>query len=510
MNPDTPPPKLAASYLKRALLAAVLVVTLSAGGVSAAGIVAFEELVQTPSMPGRLPIKGIEQEIDPGDIDGPRTLLLLGTDARYGDTEKPRADTMVLVRLDPDGEAIAMTSVPRDLLVTIPGVGSGVKMNSAYHEGGPRLTVKTIKTLLSTPQEPFEINHVAEVDFRGFREAIDFIGCVYIDIDRDYFNDRGGPGGYATIDIDPGYQKICGRKALDYVRYRHGDNDLVRNVRQQDFLRQVKDQTAVQEVLTWDRRREVIKLVDTYLKTDRALRHDRRTLTNVLRLMFYTKDKPVVSIPFRSHASADNINIVANRGELRATVQAFMSPEVAGKSSIGKQATEPDQRAGDRAEKKRKPAGGPLPGLQDMRVTGENQAVLAARQTRKSGLAVYFPKVGPVGSQYDHSVPRMYWIRDETGQKRRSYRMVLRKGEVLPEYYGIQGTRWAHPPILDNPTETVRRGKRNLELFYEGKKLRIVAWRTPEAAYWVSNSLTKSLGNRQMIAMAESLKRLGG
>ena len=65
------------------------------------------------------------------------------------------------------------------------------------------------------------------------------IGCVYTDVDRDYFNDSAE---FTYINIDPGYQRLCARKALQYVRYRHTDTDLVRSARQQDFLRQMKQQ----------------------------------------------------------------------------------------------------------------------------------------------------------------------------------------------------------------------------------------------------------------------------
>ena len=115
-----------------------------------------------------------------------------------------------------------------------------MKINEAYANFGERGAVRAVKKLLIVDGKPFPINHVITVDFGGFRRAIDYIGCVYADIDRDYFNDVGGPGGYAVIDIDPGYQKLCGKDALAYVRYRHTDNDLVRAARQQDFLRQVR------------------------------------------------------------------------------------------------------------------------------------------------------------------------------------------------------------------------------------------------------------------------------
>ena len=55
---------------------------------------------------------------------------------------KPRSDTILLVRLDPDKEVIAVTSVPRDLLVDIPGLGDRSKINAAYEDGGERLTVQ--------------------------------------------------------------------------------------------------------------------------------------------------------------------------------------------------------------------------------------------------------------------------------------------------------------------------------------------------------------------------------
>ena len=65
------------------------------------------------------------------------------------------------------------------------------------------------------------------------------------------------------------------------------------------------------------------------------------------------------------------------------------------------------------------------------------------------------------------------------------------------------------PPILDDPSERRRMGGRTYELFYDGHRLRIVAWRTPRAVYWVSNTLMRTLTNRQMLAIARSLKRAG-
>ena len=134
----------------------------------------------------------------------------------------------------PRCNAIAVFSIPRDLKVEIPGYGTE-KFNDAYTYGGPKLTLQTVKQLTGPP-----INHVVNVDFLGFARAVDAIGCVYVDVDRRYFHSNDGvppSEHYAEINIQPGYQALCGFNALEYVRYRHTDNDIVRAARQQDFLR---------------------------------------------------------------------------------------------------------------------------------------------------------------------------------------------------------------------------------------------------------------------------------
>ena len=124
-------------------------------------------------------------------------------------------------------------SIPRDLKIEIPGFGTE-KFNAAYTDGGPKLTLQVVKELTGLP-----INHVVNVDFLGFVRAVDAIGCVYTDVDRRYYHSNVGVPAeeqYSEIDIQPGYQKLCGKKALEYVRYRHTDTDIVRSARQQDFL----------------------------------------------------------------------------------------------------------------------------------------------------------------------------------------------------------------------------------------------------------------------------------
>jgi hypothetical protein len=85
--------------------------------------------------------------------------------------------------------------------------------------------------------------------------------------------------------------------------------------------------------------------------------------------------------------------------------------------------------------------------------------------------------------------------------------MVIKKGFV-GEYYGLQGTTWKDPPILEGPKKTRRIRGRKFEVHYDGDRIRLVAWREKKAVYWVSNSLLLSLSNDQMLSIAASTKHL--
>ena len=219
---------------KRLLLGAALVVFATA---SATAVAAFREVdrVVDALRPGQdLKLGTTLAETDPGE---PQTILLLGSDRRPDDATDggagtgARSDTIILVRLDPDQQATALMSLPRDLKVRIPGYGTD-KLNAAYDQGGPKLALRTVKRLTG-----LSINHVINVDFKGFRRAVDAIGCIYVDVDRRYYNDSPG---FAYINIYPGYQRLCGEEALEYARFRYEDYDLVRSERQQDILRNTK------------------------------------------------------------------------------------------------------------------------------------------------------------------------------------------------------------------------------------------------------------------------------
>jgi LCP family protein required for cell wall assembly len=510
LREDEAPPRPGRGVIWRALLAGIVVCFATAGAVSAAVLLQVGEVLDVLRAQGRAAIE--IPEIDRADAGEAQTLMILGSDIRYADREAgipPRSDTILLVRLDPDKEVIAMTSSPRDLLVTVPGVGDAVKINSAYENGGERLAVKTVKELLSVGGRDFKINHVVTVDFGGFQRAIDYIGCVYTDIDRDYFNDNTGPGGYAAIDIDPGYQKLCGKDALSYVRYRHNDNDLVRAARQQDFLRQVRTAKGTKKLISGGiapgNLKKLARVFGRYFDRDKSL-DSTKEIFKFAKTVLFTAGNPVREVQFRVTSAPDNINLVANEEMLEETVSEFLDAKA---SAVPRQNEEPsDEDVARSAERERQstkvPSG--VRGLEENRTAGENAAILGSR---KIDFPFFFPTLQTTAATFQSEEPYTYKLKDERGKKHDAYRIVAKKSLGVGEYYGIQGMTWRYPPILDDPHEDVRVGKRKMMVYRDGKRIRLIAWRTPKAVYWVSNTLTRSLSNQQMLGIAGSLRKLG-
>jgi len=486
-------PRLGREMWKRFLIGGVLVVLLSATAVASGVLLQVHEALdkfqnESTPIPG---IKSVLDEVDPG---GPQTILVLGSDGRYGEKGLPvRSDTMIVARLDPDKNATAVMSIPRDLRVEIPGRGTG-KINTAFALGGPRLAVRTVKALLN-----ISVSHVVNVNFNGFQRAVNRLGCVYVDIDRRYFNDRGGPGGYATIDLKPGYQKLCGSDSLDYVRYRHTDDDFVRAARQQDFLRQAKGQIGLGKV--FGDRDELLKIFGRYTQTDIARDND-AAIFRLIKLAYESTKNPIAEVRFRAHQSDDPEYLEITQENLLKTVDEFIDVGVG--STADKAA---DEQAERKKPKEIKNTGKLAPGLVLRREAGENHVLtITSKQTT---LPIYFPKATYARGDYQRESPRLYDIYDRNKNKYRAYRLVLSMTGENGQYYGVQGTTWKAPPILDNPTDEVRMRKRTYRRYFDGRKIRLIAWETEKAVYWVSNSLSHTLTNRQMMDIARSLQRIG-
>jgi polyisoprenyl-teichoic acid--peptidoglycan teichoic acid transferase len=174
------------------------------------------------------------------------TFLLLGSDKRPGQTYF-RTDTIILAAVRPDSGQVALISIPRDLYVYIPTVGMD-RINSAYEYGemqqyaggGAALLKDTILYNLGV-----RVDHLAIVDFDGFRRIVDTLGgldvpvfCPYTDwhlIDPGY--DPEDENNWALYTVGPGVVHMDGDLALWYARSRKKSSDFDRGRRSQEVLR---------------------------------------------------------------------------------------------------------------------------------------------------------------------------------------------------------------------------------------------------------------------------------
>jgi polyisoprenyl-teichoic acid--peptidoglycan teichoic acid transferase len=188
---------------------------------------------------------------------------------------------------------------------------------------------------------------------------------------------------------------------------------------------------------------------------------------------------------------------------VKALVQQFLNVE----DTPGPRGEAPARKT-ERKRRKRKrarPDASAL-GLFDATSLGQDQGLQAVQAGAGGSLPVLYPTLLLNSSEFAQE-PRVYKIRGQDGKRYGAYRMVLRKYNANGEYYGLQGTTWQNPPILDNATQTRKIDGREYQLHYAGDRLRLVAWHTPKAAYWISNTLLQTLTNKQMLAIARSTRR---
>jgi LCP family protein required for cell wall assembly len=224
-------------------LARVLLLLLAVCGIIVGGAAGGTYLWALESVDDLSPQAQVKQASERLNIplpNQPSIALVIGYDHRPEDGTAPsRSDTVMLLRADPQGDTISMLSFPRDLIVEVrcPNGGRSLgRINQAYAICGPEGTLETVRALTNLP-----IHYLIAVNFEGFRQMVDKLNGVWIDVDRRYFNDnkRGGYS-FATINLWPGYQRLKGWQALDFVRYRHTDSDLYRLARQQAFVKGLK------------------------------------------------------------------------------------------------------------------------------------------------------------------------------------------------------------------------------------------------------------------------------
>ncbi|WP_054956636.1 LCP family protein [Paenibacillus dakarensis] len=206
----------------------------------------------------------------------PITMLLLGTDYRP-QHQTYLTDVMMVVSMNPETNSATLVSLPRDTSLQLEGYRSDRKLNSFY------TTFKTLEKKGGAPAEDemktmlgkyldVDIDYVTVLDFQGFRDVVDALGGVDVNVKYNmcYRDSHDG----TDINLTSGPQELDGKKALDYVRYRKSNcspktkesNDFDRNARQSEVLHSLIDQ--MKSFGGAAKAFKVLDAVDDNMKTD--------------------------------------------------------------------------------------------------------------------------------------------------------------------------------------------------------------------------------------------------
>ncbi len=483
---------------KRVLLAAVGIVVLTGGATYAIARNEVSRVVE--ALDQNKPVKLASKVLAPTAKGAPETLLLVGNDERPppksnpGGAVLPHSNEMLLVRIDPSKPTISMLSIPRELQVTFTAPNGEVvtnRINSAYTygfedgggtSGGVKLMVETLKNVLGIPV----INHVFVTNFKRFKHAVDEMGCVYMTVDKRYYHVNEPYGEqYFEINLQPGYQRLCGPQALEFVANRHESSSLIRDARDQRFLLEVKAQYGP---TLFEDREKFERILGKAMETDL---HGEDQVLALLELLAESAGKPVRQVPF--HVTLLPTVDTATPEQISEAVHSFLN----GTAAIS---THKVTRA-VAAARPRRHSHHSAPRL-PLTPTSAEALAQARSQAPQLPFALEYPRVRDAYAGAEPDMLRVYHLHDLHGRLHPTYVIVIDRGG-LGEYFDVQGTSWTDPPLLSNPSQTVQIGSRTYELYYAGEDLRTVAWSEGGAAYWIQNTLTNSVQPREMLAMAE-------
>lgn len=174
--------------------------------------------------------------------DDPVSILLEGIENYSTGGKNGRADTQIVVTLNPNTNKMTMVSIPRDTKVTLgeeAGRNAGThKLNSAHafgeisDYGGNKLQVETVEKLLDIP-----IDKYIAVDFKGFVDVVNTLGTVQVDVKKPFWEKNKFSG--ERIYFKEGPASLNGEEALAFVRMRKRavNNVYPRDERQRQFIK---------------------------------------------------------------------------------------------------------------------------------------------------------------------------------------------------------------------------------------------------------------------------------
>ncbi len=488
---------------RRVLAAAVGIVLLTAG---ATYVIARNEVGKVVEALGQnRTVKLAPKVLAPTSKGEPETLLLVGNDERPAPKDNPsgavlpHSNEMLLVRIDPSKPTISMLSIPRELRVTFTAPNGEVitnRINSAYTygfedgggtSGGVKLMVETLEHVLGIPV----INHVFVTNFSKFKRAVDEMGCVYMTVNKRYYhvNEPGGEQ-YFEINLQPGYQRLCGKQALEFVANRHESTSLIRDARDQRFLLEVK---AEYGSTLFESREKFEHILGKAMETDL---HGEEEVLQLLELLVESAGKPVRQVPF--HVTLLPTVDTATPEQIAEAVHSFL----AGTSAIHRHSL--DQAVNAARPHPHSHAHSHATGPPALSLTPTSGEALAQARAAAPQLpfALEYPRARDALADAEPDTLRLYQIRDRRGRAHPIYAIVIDRGG-LGEYYDVQGSNWTESPLLSDPSQTAQIGSRTYDLYYASEQIRTIAWHEGGAAYWIQNTLTNSISPREMLAIAE-------
>lgn len=204
-------------------------------------------------------------------------VLVMGVDRRSGEQGATRSDSMIVAARHPETGQVGLLSIPRDLWVTIPGVGEQ-RINTALYFGhkpddpsaGPQLAVRTVTGLGTVGGARIPVDRYLVLDFETFARLVDALGGIEVDVPQ-AITDSQYPTpdyGVTTIHFEPGPQVLDGERALVYVRTRHADDDFGRAERQQQVVRAIA--ARLMNPAIWPRLPQLYAIIQGGVQTDLA------------------------------------------------------------------------------------------------------------------------------------------------------------------------------------------------------------------------------------------------
>lgn len=213
----------------------------------------------------------------PSAVDRPTNVLFLGLDKVSRST-----DVIVLVNFSPKDGKVNVLSIPRDTKVS--HNGKTYKVNAMYAVGKEELAKEKIGEIIGQ-----KVDYVVVANPEGFRNIIDILDGVEVNVPRNMNYDDYDQG--LHIHLKKGLQVLDGKKAEQFVRYRHGytEGDLGRIDAQQIFFKAFMEQKMNPKYLFKADKilREVFNNVETNM-----------TLTDALKYAVYAKDLKMENVNF--------------------------------------------------------------------------------------------------------------------------------------------------------------------------------------------------------------------